>query len=32
MERMRCVETILGMGWETIKENNGEGKFKYDRL
>jgi hypothetical protein len=27
---MRPVETILGMGWGRIKENDGRGKFQYD--
>jgi hypothetical protein len=29
---MRHVETILGMGGEGIKENDGEGEFHYDIL
>jgi hypothetical protein len=27
---MRLIETILGIGGEGIKENGGEGAFKYD--
>jgi hypothetical protein len=29
---MRPVETIPGMGGETIKENDGGGEFNYDIL
>jgi hypothetical protein len=29
---MRPVETILGMGGEGIKENEGGGEFNYDIL
>jgi hypothetical protein len=29
---MRPVETVPGMGKGAIKENDGEGKFNYDRL
>jgi hypothetical protein len=28
-EKMRPAETILGMGVEEIKENDGEGEFNY---
>jgi hypothetical protein len=31
-EKMRLVETIPGMGEGRIKENDGEGKFKFDIL
>jgi hypothetical protein len=30
--KMRPVETILGMGGEGIKENEGGGEFNYDIL
>jgi hypothetical protein len=30
MEKMRPVETLLGMGGGKIKENDGGGKFNYD--
>jgi hypothetical protein len=32
MEKMRPVETILRMGGEGIKENNGGGEFNYGIL
>jgi hypothetical protein len=28
--KIRPIETIPGMGWGEIKENDGGGKFKYD--
>jgi hypothetical protein len=29
---MRDVETVSGMGWGGIKENDGKDEFKYDTL
>jgi hypothetical protein len=29
---MRSVESIPGMGWSGIKENDGGGEFNYDTL
>jgi hypothetical protein len=28
----RTIKTIPGMGWGEIKENDGGGKFNYDKL
>jgi hypothetical protein len=30
MEKMICIETIPGMEGGGMKENGGEGEFKYD--
>jgi hypothetical protein len=30
--KMRFIETVLGTGGGGIKENNGGGKFSYDKL